>query len=223
MWFCIFARAFEADFHNQKEAFAINHKSYKLKILIYVYKSHIKHLELVPTEGSWFFDWHPTRAWFLLVSLSFGSRSLLVRSSFVSRSSLVAYSLVYRRPNEDRTRIKQKTNERRTKEERLSDEKLSKTRRETAQPVGDGSLSSRTRWVMPWRGNVPWSGSFSLSQMSRIELALIMPWPENDGCNPTDEWSKSNPGLFELAKLCMSELCFTEEGANTNDWYGLNS
>ena len=75
----------------------------------------------------------------VLDSFSFGSRSLLVSSSFVSRSSLVAYSLVYRRPNEDRTRIKQKTNERRTKEERLSDEKLSKTRRETAQPVGDGS------------------------------------------------------------------------------------
>ena len=76
----------------------------------------------------------------VLDSFSFGSRWVLVRSSFVSRSSLVAYSLVYRRPIEDRTRIKQKTNERRTKEERLSDEKLSKTRRETAQPVGDGSL-----------------------------------------------------------------------------------
>ena len=173
----------------------------------------------------------------VIVRFSFGSRSLLVSSSFVSRSSLVAYSLVYRRPIEDRTRIKQKTNERRTKEERLSDEKLSKTRRETAQPVGDGSLSSRTRWVMPWRENVPWNGSFSLSQMSRIKLALIMPWPENDGCNPTfslsqmsrtelvrvipwrenvprsgtDEWSNSNPGLFELAKLCVSELCFLEE------------
>ena len=76
----------------------------------------------------------------VIVRLSFGSRSLLVSSSFVSRSSLVAYSLVYRRPNEDRTRIKQKPNERRTKEERLLDEKLSKTRRETAKPVGDGSL-----------------------------------------------------------------------------------
>ena len=172
MWCCIFARELEADFHNQKEAFAINHKSYKLKIRIYVYNYYIKHLKLVPTEGSWFFDWHPTWAWFLLVSLSFGSRSLLVRSSFVSRSSLVAYSLVYRRPNEDRTRIKQKPNERRTKEERLSDEKLSKTRRETAKPVGDGmvAFSSRTRWVMPWRGNVPRSGTFSLSQMSRVKF-----------------------------------------------------
>ena len=99
----------------------------------------------------------------VIVRLSFGSRSLLVRSSFVSRSSLVAYSLVYRRPIEDRTRIKQKTNERRTKEERLSDEKLSKTRRETAQPVGDGSL------CFP---------SFSLSQMNRLKLALIMSWRE---------------------------------------------
>ena len=152
MWCCIFARDFEADFLNQKEAFTINHKSYKLKILIYVYNYYIKHLELVPTEGSWFFDWHPTLAWFLLV-----------RSSFVSRSSLVAYSLVYRRPNEDRTRNKQKTNERRTKEERLSDEKLSKTRRETAKPVGDGSL------FFP---------SFSLSQMNRLKLALIMSWRE---------------------------------------------
>ena len=153
---------------------------------------------------------------------SLAYRSVLVRSSFVSRSSLVAYALVYRRLNEDRTRIKQKTNERRTKEERLSDEKLSKTRRETVQPVGDGSLSSRTRWVMPWRENVPWNGSFSLSQMSRIKLALIMPWPENNGCNPTDEWSNSNPGIFELVKLCMSGLCFTEEGANANDQFWLN-
>ena len=99
----------------------------------------------------------------VLDSFSFGSRWVLVRSSFVSRSSLVAYSLVYRRPNEDRTRIKQKTNERRTKEERLSDEKLSKTRRETAQPDGNGSL------CFP---------SFSLSQMNRLKLALIMSWRE---------------------------------------------
>ena len=99
----------------------------------------------------------------VIVRFSITSRSLLVRSSFVSRSSLVAYSLVYRRPNEDRTRNKQKTNERRTKEERLSDEKLSKTRRETAHPDGNGSL------FFP---------SFSLSQMNRLKLALIMPWRE---------------------------------------------
>ena len=99
----------------------------------------------------------------VIVRFSLTSRWVLVRSSFVSRSSLVAYSLVYRRPIEDRTRIKQKTNERRTKEERLSDEKLSKTRRETAQPVGDGSL------CFP---------SFSLSQMNRLKLALIMSWRE---------------------------------------------
>ena len=53
---CKFARELKADFHNQKEAFAINHKSYKLKILIYVYNYYIKHLKLLTTEGSWFFD-----------------------------------------------------------------------------------------------------------------------------------------------------------------------
>mgnify|MGYP004506307541 CR=1 FL=1 len=99
-------------------------------------------------------------------------RSVLVNFSFVSRSSLVAYSLVYRRPNEDRTRIKQKPNERRTKEERLSDEKLSKTRRETAKPDGDGSLCFL---------------SFSLSQMNRLKLALIMSWREKVPRSGTDE------------------------------------
>ena len=69
---------------------------------------------------------------------------------------------------------------------------------------------------------MPRSGSFSLSQMSRIKLALIMPWTENDGFNPSDECSNSNLGLFELAKLRMSELYLTEEGANANDRYGLN-
>ena len=108
----------------------------------------------------------------VLDSFSFGSRWVLVRSSFVSRSSLVAYSLVYRRPNEDRTRIKQKPNERRTKEERLSDEKLSKTRRETAKPDGDGSLCFL---------------SFSLSQMNRLKLALIMSWREKVPRSGTDE------------------------------------
>ena len=141
-----------------------------------------------------------------------------------------------------RTRDGRKKNDSRTRNYRKLDEKLPNL-------WGMVAFSSRTRWVMLWRENVPWNGSFSLSQMSRIKLALIMPWPENDGCNPTfslsqmsrtelvrvipwrenvprsgtDEWSKSNPGLFELVKLCMSGLCFTEEGANANDWYGLNS
>ena len=50
----------KADFQNKDEAFAINHKSYQLKILIYVYKCNSKHFKLVTTEGPWFFDRHPT-------------------------------------------------------------------------------------------------------------------------------------------------------------------
>ena len=34
MWYCIFAREPKADFQNKEDAFAINHKSYELKILI---------------------------------------------------------------------------------------------------------------------------------------------------------------------------------------------
>ena len=126
----------KADFQNKEEAFAINHKSYKLKFSI-MFTNAIRNTSnwLQQKDHGSSVDTRP-----VLDSFSFGSRWVLVRSSFVSRSSLVAYSLVYRRPIEDRTRNKQKTNERRTKEERLSDEKLSKTRRETAQPDGNGSL-----------------------------------------------------------------------------------
>ena len=123
----------KADFQNKDEAFAINHKSYQLKIPNYVYKCSSKHLELVTSEGAWFFDLHPTCSRSVLVRFSLGSRWVLVRSSFVSRSSLVAYSLVYRRPIENRTRIERISNERRTKEDRENDGKPSKIWWETVQ------------------------------------------------------------------------------------------
>ena len=50
----------KADFQNKEEAFVINHKSYQLKILIYVYKCNSKHFKLVTPKGPWFFDRRPT-------------------------------------------------------------------------------------------------------------------------------------------------------------------
>ena len=49
------------------------------------------------------------------------------------------------------------------------------------------SQMSRTELarVMPWRENEGWNPTFSLSQMSRTELARVMPWRENEGWNPT--------------------------------------
>ncbi len=75
----------KADFQNKEEAFAINHKSYQLKILIYVYKCDSKHLKLVTTEGPWLFDCHPTCSRSVLVGFSLGPRSSLVRLSLLIR------------------------------------------------------------------------------------------------------------------------------------------
>ena len=126
----------KADFQNKEEAFAINHKSYKLKFSI-MFTNAIQNTSnwLQQKDHGSSVDTRP-----VLDSFSFGSRWVLVRSSFVSRSSLVAYSLVYRRPNEDRTRNKRKTNERATNVDRENSEKLSKIRREAAQLDGKGSF-----------------------------------------------------------------------------------
>ena len=150
MWYCIFARDPKADFQNKDEAFAINHKSYKLKISIMFTNAALNTSNWLQQEDHGSVATRPVP-----VQFSFGSRSLLVRSSFVSRSSLVAYSLVYRRPNEDRTRNKRKTNERATNVGRENSEKISKIRRETAQLDGKGSF-------------------LTLSQMSRTELLLYL-------------------------------------------------
>ena len=112
----------KADFQNKEEAFAINHKSYKLKISIMFTNATLNTSNWLQQKDHGSVDTRPVP-----VRFSFGSRSLLVRSSFVSRSSLVAYSLVYRGPIEDRTRIERISNERRTKEDRENDGKPSKT------------------------------------------------------------------------------------------------
>ena len=113
----------KADFQNKEEAFAINHKSDKLKISIMFTNATLNTSTwLQQKDHGSSIDTRP-----VLDSFSFGSRSLLVRSSFVSRSSLVAYSLVYRGPIENRTRIERISNERRTKEDRENDGKPSKT------------------------------------------------------------------------------------------------
>ena len=126
----------KADFQNKEDAFAINHKSYELKISIMFTNATLNTSNwLQQKDHGSSIDTRP-----VLDSFSFGSRSLLVRSSFVSRSSLVAYSLVYRRPNEDRTRNRRKTNERATNVGRENSEKLSKIRRETAQLDGNSSF-----------------------------------------------------------------------------------
>ena len=125
----------KVDFQNKEDAFAINHKSYKLKISIMFTNAILNTSNWLQQKDHGSVDTRP-----VAVRFSFGSRSLLVRSSFVSRSSLVAYSLVYRRPNEDRTRNRRKTNERATNVGRENSEKLSKIRRETAQLDGKGSF-----------------------------------------------------------------------------------
>ena len=114
----------KADFQNKDEAFAINHKSYELKISIMFTNAALNTSNWLQQKDHGSVATRPVP-----VRFSFGSRSLLVRSSFVSRSSLVAYSLVYRGPIEDRTRNKQKTNERATNIDRDADGKLSATRR----------------------------------------------------------------------------------------------
>ena len=137
----------KADFQNKEEAFAINHKSYQLKILIYVYKCDSKHLKLVTTEGPWFFDRHPTSSRQLLVRFSLGSRQVLVRLSLLIRQSI-----------EDRSRTERGLNEFRTKEGRKKNEKMTENHRRL-----DGKLSS-LMGVPPFCFS-----SFSLSQMSRMK------------------------------------------------------
>ena len=145
MWYCIFAREPKADFQNTEDAFAINHKSYELKILIMFTNATRNTSNWLQQKTHGFST--ATRP--VPVRFSFGSRWVLVRSSFVSRSSLVAYSLVYRRPIENRTRIERISNERRTKEERENDGKPSKTWRKTVQFDGSAPLLLLIVFVKP--------------------------------------------------------------------------
>ena len=81
----------KADFQNKEEAFAINHKSYKLKVSIMFTNTTLNTSNWLQQKAHGSVDTRPVP-----VRFSLGPRSLLVRSSFVSRSSLVRLSLLIR-------------------------------------------------------------------------------------------------------------------------------
>ena len=74
------------------------------------------------------------------------------------------------------------------------------------------SQMSRTELarVMPWRENVPWNGRFSLSQMSRTELARVMPWRENVPWN----------GRFSLSQMGRANLAWAMPWREKEPWNG---
>ena len=136
----------KADFQNKEDAFAINQKSYELKISIMFTNAALNTSNWLQQEDHGSVATRPVP-----VQFSFGSRSLLVRSSFVSRCLFVSLSRTYRGPNEEQA-----------KNERKSNECRSRCRRET---IGNSTICHRHGW----------QNTLLQPQNSILPLTLLLP------------------------------------------------